>query len=157
MKPRLLLAALLVAAPGLAAGPTAPKSRPPGAEQRRQAQLMDEIETRLILPSGALPARRYARFYAFEAPGKVIAVYVIPDPPDPPGARCDEMTADGKFHPIACPPFRAWPPGVPAGHRRWVRDRRDMPLIFDGGCNQITVTYDLKSGKIESAACNGYA
>jgi hypothetical protein len=157
MKPGLLLAALLVTLPGAAPRPHPRKPPPPTAEERRQARLMDEIETRLALPPGAQPLSHYARFYAFEGPGKVIAVYMIPEPARPAGDHCVEMTADGNSHPVACEPSPAWPPGVPAGHRRWVRDRREMPLIFDGGCIQITITYDLKSRKIESASCNGYA
>jgi len=120
-------------------------------------RLMDAIESKLTLPPGAQPLGDYARFYAFETPGKVIAIYVIPEPREPPGEGCEEVTADGNSHPVACPPFRAWPPGVPAGHRRWVRNRREMPWMADGGCLQISVTYDLQSGKIEEARCNGYA
>jgi hypothetical protein len=156
MNPVSLLAALLLTS-SAAAQLRAPEAPPPRAEQRRQARLMDEIEAKLRLPPGAQPLGHYARFYAFDAPGKVIAVYVVPEPRDPPGEKCEEVTVDGKSRPVACPPPHAWPPGVAAGRRRWVRNRREMPWIMDGGCLQISVTYDLKSGKIERATCNGYA
>ncbi len=40
--------------------------------------------------------------------------------------------------------------------RKWVRED-ELPLIADGGCYVINVVYDVRTAKIESVRCNGYA
>jgi hypothetical protein len=44
--------------------------------------------------------------------------------------------------------------GVPG--RRWV-EASQLPLIMDGGCGVITLTYDVASSRVEGIGCNGLA
>ena len=40
--------------------------------------------------------------------------------------------------------------------RRWIKDYDHFPLISDGGCGIVNVTFNLKSSKSETW-CNGVA
>lgn len=45
--------------------------------------------------------------------------------------------------------------GAPPG-RRWVSET-DFPLIMDGGCGVITLSYNLAAQRVEHITCNGEA
>ncbi|HEV2618682.1 MAG TPA: hypothetical protein VGU23_01965 [Acidobacteriaceae bacterium] len=38
-----------------------------------------------------------------------------------------------------------------------VRDRKSFPEILDGGCGVVNIVYSVKSGRIVSLVCNGWA
>ena len=40
---------------------------------------------------------------------------------------------------------------------RIVASKRNFPVIFDGGCAVIHLTYSMKTGAIVSFECNGFA
>ena len=40
--------------------------------------------------------------------------------------------------------------------RKWVRDSRSLPVIMDGGCGVVNISFDIRSKKAE-AWCNGDA
>ena len=44
---------------------------------------------------------------------------------------------------------------TPAGKRRWFDKPDDLPQIFDGGCMQVTVEFDIATHRIFSVTCNG--
>jgi hypothetical protein len=43
------------------------------------------------------------------------------------------------------------------GKRRWMADKRDLPMVMDGGCMVVNVVYDLAKKKVEQSSCNGVA
>lgn len=142
MRAALALALLLLAGPDQNVG---------------QVQLMDAIEKALVLPPRAHPLGDYARFYAFEADGKVVGRYVIPERAEPETATgCLWVGRNGKTRVEPCPPSRAWPEGVAAGERKWVADPASVPGMSDGGCRQVNLLYHPRSGKVEWVFCNGF-
>lgn len=46
---------------------------------------------------------------------------------------------------------------VRAGERHWLADNRDLPMHLDGGCDVISVVYDLETQSVEQSLCNGVA
>lgn len=44
-----------------------------------------------------------------------------------------------------------------ANKSRWFDDYRDLPMMFDGGCNLIEIIFDPQSQLIQSTRCNGEA
>jgi len=126
--------------------------------ERRQRQLMDEIEVRVKLPEGAAALSKYARFYAQDPSGEVMGVYIIPDPPLAADAGCSELQADMSLKPIDCDsvPVAEWQK-VKANERLWLDQTANLPGINDGGCGIVTVIYLPSNRTIESATCNGEA
>jgi len=153
MKSVLMLAALVALPPASA------------SERLAHESLMDEIERQVRLPKQANPLKDYGRYYAFDGKGRVEAVYLLaPEPrtPDPLPADwgCEEVVMPGNevtARKIPCPPEPDISHSVRAGQRRWVADRKALPVIFDGGCMIVNVIFDLKTRTVERAFCNGYA
>jgi hypothetical protein len=129
MNPLQLLALLLACAPASAqTGQAAPAANASGPTAEETA-IMDRIERRgLRLPRGAGPLASYARYYAWQA------------------------RRDGARRVVAI-----WvrSTGEQPG-RRWVRER-DLPLIFDGSCGVINISYDVAARYIEDITCNADA
>ncbi len=139
---------LSLAAFGLVAGCASP-------EERRRADLMDEIERNVVLPPGAQPLRTYARTYKFVAPERVEAFYFTPDDRLD-GDFCAGTKEGGRTNGqvlLACKP----PWGLGAGQRRWLDDDVHLPAVSDGGCYYISINYDLSDGGRPEAYCNGEA
>lgn len=153
MKPIILMAGL-VALPSSSA-----PERPP------HDALMDEIERKVRLPAKAEPLHAYGRYYAFDGKGKVHARYLLPlEPmtPDPLPAdwSCEESVMIGDeltWRKAPCGPDPDMSHYLKAGQRRWFADPKAIPMIFDGGCMVVHVTFDLKTRKAEHVFCNGYA
>lgn len=40
-----------------------------------------------------------------------------------------------------------------SSERHWVR-QNELPLVLDGGCDIVTLTYDVNSDRIERVECN---
>lgn len=40
--------------------------------------------------------------------------------------------------------------------RHWV-SQNELPLVMDGGCDIVTLTYDVEADRIERVECNGEA
>lgn len=97
-------------------------------EEREHASLMDEVEQRVRLPDGSQPLNEYARYYAIDGQGRVVAIYTTFVEPD-----------------------------LPAGQRRWVGDQSKLPGISDGGCGVVNVLFNPATRKVEEAFCNGVA
>ena len=91
------------------------------ADQTRSESIMDDIETRIEMPEGALPIDQYTRSY-FENGDVIEAIYVDSD--------------------LAPPKGRYWNP-------------KKIVSMEDGGCSQISVTYDPATEEI-TAHCNGH-
>lgn len=92
---------------------------------------MNEIESRVSLPSGARPLNEYARYYAYEH-GDVVAEYWAPWKDDP--------LKD--------------PKALAAGQRRWVHDTRDFPVVFEGGCSVVNITFEPARSRVKNVSCN---
>lgn len=101
--------------------------------------LMRRIESRVKLPAGALPLDKYARYYGSDG-DVVVAEYLelpgFPAKPPSPGQR-------------------VWV-HVPVGQRRWVGNPQAFPLIFDGGCSVIYVSYYPQTRRL-TVKCGGDA
>jgi hypothetical protein len=103
------------------------KAVPPPTTEESLALIMDEIERQVRLPPDADELQKYARYYAFDG-DKVIGTY---------------MTSAGND------PLR--------GKRVWLGDRRDLPVLMDGGCAVVNIVYDPLAQRVESTFCNGLA
>ncbi|MDB5707902.1 MAG: hypothetical protein JWN66_5018 [Sphingomonas bacterium] len=131
----------------------------------RHDALMDEIERTVRLPKSANPLSSYGKSYAFAKPGKVMAIYLIPEPLHDPSLGCAVITEDLGSRPCTSQEIkesrdrdaRSVADQVGAGKRRWLDDPRDLPDISDGGCTQITIEYDVASKRFLHVACNGLA
>lgn len=138
MKPVQLLALLLAAgcaqaAPrNQAAQEQGPRPDPIMNPEATQEAIMARIERDVRLPEGAAPLDSYARHYAWQqgrdGRRKVVAIYV------------SAPLAHGS--------------GTPPG-RDWVDDEAALPMIDDGGCDVISLRYDLVGQRIEQVVCNG--
>jgi len=100
---------------------------PPRADAGQQA-IMDRIEREVRLPEGAGALSSYARYYAWQQ--------------RPDGARkvvavWQNLTGEAPV-------------------RHWVTER-EFPVIMDGGCGVVSLTWDVATQRIESVGCNGYA
>lgn len=42
-----------------------------------------------------------------------------------------------------------------AGETRWRDDYRDLPLILDGGCTFIEISFNLDTQQVDRVECNG--
>ena len=93
-----------------------------------QEAIMDRIEREVRLPAGAAPLASYARHYAWQERG------------------------DGVRKVIAV--YLGVGERTPG--RRWGTEN-DFPLILDGGCGLITLSYDVAAQRIEHVTCNGEA
>jgi hypothetical protein len=98
-----------------------------------QEAVMDLIERQVRLPRGARPLASYARFYAWQrrtdGVRKVVATYT--------GQSIADVTGAG--------------PG-----RHWVAENA-LPVVMDGGCGIISLSYDVATQRIEHVDCNGDA
>ena len=128
-------------------------------------KLMNEIERAVVLPKGARSLNSYGRNYAFSGRNKVTAVYLVPSPPPDPGQGCDVMLANLSSRPCtkqevaesAASAARASASETPAGQRRWFVNRDDLPVVSDGGCEQVTIEFDTAAHRVIWVACNGIA
>lgn len=83
----------------------------------------------------------------------------IPDPL-PADWGCEELLPIGNgltSREVPCSPEPSRSDDLKAGQRRWIADPRALPMIFDGGCMVVHVTFDLKTRKVERVFCNGLA
>jgi hypothetical protein len=97
----------------------------------RTETLMNEIERTVVLPNGADALRAYDRGYALANPDKVVGIYL--------------MRA------------RAGSGQTPSGKRKWYGTVADLPFVFDGGCMQVRLEYQISTHRFLSVSCNGYA
>lgn len=109
------------------AQPAAPSAASPATDAEQQA-IMDRIEREVRLPGGAGPLDSYSRFYAWQERG------------------------DGVRKVIAV--YLGVGERTPG--RRWGTEN-EFPLILDGGCGMITLSYDVTAQRIEHITCNGEA
>lgn len=100
-------------------------------EISEQSRLMERIERQVQLPAGSKGLRNYARYYAPDG-DRVVGIYI------------SSYSPDGNLD-------------LPLGQRRWINDPEGLPMILDGGCDVIEVTFMLERNAIERAQCNGDA
>ena len=93
-----------------------------------QDALMDRIERDLRMPEEAMPLAAYNRYYAWQQ-------------------RADGMRKVTAVYVGA---------RGRNGERHWVAESA-LPVIDDGGCDVISLSYDVASQRIERIGCNGYA
>lgn len=118
--------------------------------------IMDSIERQVRLPDRAEPLGFYAKLYAYDDKGKVRAVYFRSlagyRGPVRRGCTSEGLSEKAGWKAAFCPP----PVGMAPGARRWLASADQLPDAADGGCNWIHVSYDLVTGAVEGAGCNGY-
>ena len=51
-----------------------------GTKDDPHANLMSEVEQRIVLPTGALPLAKYSRYYAQDHNGQIEGIFVVDDP-----------------------------------------------------------------------------
>ncbi|MNU66841.1 hypothetical protein D3C71_561630 [compost metagenome] len=116
------------------------------------------LDARARMGGGApQPMTEYARYYrAVETNGRTIveAVFAPPVEPYPSDWRTSRYTKDGMedLGPVQQPSEEALRRG-----RRGVHIDEPFPMIFDGGCSVVTLSFDYQSGRVLTAHCNGVA
>ncbi|MEL6877547.1 MAG: hypothetical protein AAGL68_05545 [Pseudomonadota bacterium] len=95
--------------------------------EESRTRIMDEIERQVQLPPDADEFQQYAQYYAYDG-DRVIATYITSGGNDP-----------------------------LKGKRLWLADRRDLPVLMDGGCAVVNVIYDPLAQRVEHIFCNGLA
>ncbi len=117
--------------------------------------VIEAIERQVILPDKSAPISNYARLYARGPSGKVIGLYFVPNPRSS-EAVCSQGQFEGTVKTVDCAamPKSKWE-SVEANERRWVGQLSDLPIMSDGGCSIVNITYDTKRNLVESATCNG--
>jgi hypothetical protein len=126
---------------------------------RQREELMDQIGRAVVLPKEAKPLSSYGQNYAFVGNNQVMVVYFIPETPLMENSDCfhgdmkpcskEEMRRSINENTIRRASYAS------AGKRRWFANERELPAINDGGCNQITIRYDLPTNQVFSINCNG--
>jgi len=101
----------------------------PGSPQHER--IMDTIERQVQLPVGARPLADYARYYATDPSGRVIAIYTT----------------------FSAPTMEDH--NLPVGQRRWVEEYGHLPNMVGGGCDTVNIVYYPATGGFELPACNG--
>lgn len=92
---------------------------------------MDSIEERVQLPVGAWPLADYARYYAADPSGRVIAIYTT----------------------FSVPTMEDH--DLPIGQRRWVDEYGHLPNVIGGGCDTVHIAYYPATDRFAPPACNG--
>ncbi|HTU12517.1 MAG TPA: hypothetical protein VMG08_16625 [Allosphingosinicella sp.] len=135
MKPVQLLALFLIlgcapapAQEGGNAQSAGPPAAPNAADDAEREAIMDRIEREIRLPAGADPLASYERSYAWQERGDGVRKVI------------------GVY---------LTPEGSNRG-RRWVTEA-ELPLILDGGCSLVSLSYDVAAGRIDHVTCNGEA
>lgn len=119
-----------------------PRARDPGRERSPltnnrvpSAAVVEELESKLKLPSGASPLSAYTRFYAeVDISGRDAIVGQLID------SRVIATNASIKKRPA--------PPAV----NRVLE--ADLTPMFDGGCMAVNVMYDVQAKSTPTAVCN---
>ena len=93
--------------------------------------LATKIERKLIAKHPDIVLKRFARFYSHDSVGFVSAIYVF---------------GNEGYEPIA----------GKAGQIYWVSPQ-NLPVVDDGGCSIINLSYHKWTGTLVSVACNGFA
>jgi hypothetical protein len=129
MRPLPLLAILLALGCGQAPAQNNRSASPaaPAATAEQEA-IMDRIERDVRLPRNADALASYARYYAWQ------------------------QRSDGTRKVVAV--WQSLTGERPGRH--WVTES-EFPVIMDGGCGVITLSYDVGAEQIEHVSCNGYA
>ncbi|WP_126665465.1 hypothetical protein [Croceibacterium ferulae] len=116
---------------------------------------MSRLEENVRLPEGASKLSEYARYYADAGRGEIVAAYLIPFEHElAPGEGCEEMMKDFSSREVPCPDQKS-PWSMPAGQRRWLDDRLDLPVVSDGGCIYVEIIFDKATAAMKRAECNG--
>lgn len=124
-------------------------------EEHQHDQLMDRVESQVTLPQGAGRLSEYARHYALDDKGNVVGVYVAGHQSSNSDETCEEVLENFATREVPCAESESAP--LPVGRRQWVGDTDGLPLVLDGGCSVITVSFDPKTDEVKSAICNGVA
>ncbi|WP_337847338.1 hypothetical protein [Sphingomonas sp.] len=129
--------------------------------------VMRTIEAVVKLPADAKPLDKYSRNYALRPDGKIVGIYVIPRLTEGQGGKddCEVILKDLGSRPcteaekkkIADEEKAIAELFGQANQSRWFEDYRDLPMLLDGGCDQIEIVFDPNSRAIQSAQCNGNA
>ena len=92
---------------------------------------MESIEKQVQLPVGARSLTDYARYYANDPSGRVIAIYTT----------------------FSAPTMNDH--DLPVGHRRWIEEYGRLPNVVGGGCGTVNIVYYPATDRIALPACNG--
>lgn len=106
--------------------PVAPAAGSAAGDAEQQA-IMDRIEREVRLPEGADPLASYERSYALQ------------------------QREDGTRRVMGV--YLSPDVGESRG-RRWVAENA-LPMMVDGGCGMIRLSYDVATQRIERVTCNG--
>jgi len=91
-----------------------------------QTAIVDRIEREIRMPRGAEPLASYARYYAWQQ------------------GTGSSRTVLGSFMVGS-----DWQPG-----RYWTDENR-LPMLVDGGCSRVTLSYNVATERVREVNCNG--
>jgi hypothetical protein len=96
-----------------------------GYQENSVPNLVKEIEKNLSLPKGSHHLTSYNRFYAL-GEGPDAGLII--------GVFRHVISGEGEIHVVSY---------------------KSLPVIFDGGCNVLTMRYSQRERRVESIECNG--
>ncbi len=155
---KVLAAALLASGIGLSATAQTPET---GSDGPVDPALVAKIEQTAVLPTGALKLTDYDRYY-----GRATMPFLTKDSSGERDVIAGVWLRHGAFGPVQ---HGAQAVAGQSGAYAIVGDG-NLPLVFDGGCNVVTLYFDLKTQTFlfrgvrppasqpdASAVCNGTA
>ena len=123
-----------------------------GTKDDPHAELMKEIEQRIVLPTGALPLAKYSRYYAQDHNGHIEGMFIVDDPVWNELVRKEcamqkkaVFPCDGAGQALT----------APAGASMWLRNTAELPTMSGGGCSQVSFTASAGGKDISNIQCNG--
>ena len=123
-------------------------------EERRNEDIMVQIEEQIQLPKGALPLDDYARFYADAGSDEVAAVYILPKVIEKMAAdQCEQLTGIETSKSVPCVSSEVG--NLKAGERLWVGGHENLPFEVASGCDVITLGYNTVRRHFVEIGCVG--
>jgi hypothetical protein len=121
--------------------------------ERRQSELMNQIEANVRLPAGSWPLKKYARYYAFDGHGGVSAVYFVHGDGAIEKAKAFCSRGDVKGFPCGLDPGTLRM--VRDGNRAWLESPEQFPAMSGGGCGEVEIHYSVDADRFDAVECNG--
>ena len=120
-----------------------------GSDEREQ--LIETIESSVKLHDGAWSLDHYERYYTSRN-GVIEAAYILHVEGHQEGVLEECKNIDDA--PFPCPIAGGELRLVDAGKSTWVDDANDLPVLSDGGCDQVSIMYDPDRSKFLHIGCN---
>lgn len=117
-------------------------------ERGEHDDLMDYIEKSIVLPNGALPLDKYARYYTEYRDSVIVGAYTTDIETREADFGCSEMLENFETKDVKCPALA----DAKLGERRWVA-MVDYPAVAANDCHAIQLIFNKVTRKFVDVAC----